>query len=132
MRSTPATFLRLPGGLMGLLLVMLALAGQVAFGSLAPVDAVTDAQRSELAAAMGQCRTPDGEPGHDTRHRRLPDCAPAVSAELALPGFVAAPEPVLPVPVAAVAVRIASPVSARAPPSHLSHAGFPRGPPVLA
>lgn len=119
-----ATFFRLPG----LLLAMLALACQLAAGALAPVDAAAERQVSELAAAMGQCR--GAAPGDHGRHRRAPECAPAV-AEVALPAFVAAVSPVVPGPAGSVAVRRVSVVSARAPPSHGSHAGFPRGPPAL-
>ncbi len=127
MRCRLSSFLRLPG----LLLAVLALAGQLAVGSLAPADAGVDAQLSALAAAMGQCRTP--APGDDTRHRRPPECATAVAAAgLVLPGFVVAPSPVLPGPVASGVVRRVSAVSARGPPSHGSRVGFPRGPPVLA
>ncbi|MGI3778870.1 MAG: hypothetical protein ACRYGC_16390 [Janthinobacterium lividum] len=124
MRSRAAVF-RLPG----LLLAVLALACQLAAGALAPVDAAAERQVSELAAAMGQCR--GAAPGEHGRQRRAPDCALAV-AEVALPAFVAPVSPVVPEPAGAVAVRRASVVSARAPPSHGSHAGLPRGPPALA
>ena len=130
MRSRVAPF-RLPGGLAGLLLVVLALVGQLAAGAMAPAEPGVDAQLSELAAAMGQCRTP--QPGEDTRHHRAPECAPAVaSAELAVPGFVVAPSPVLPAPVASGVVRRVAAVSARGPPSRRVRAGYPRGPPVVA
>lgn len=109
--------------------MVLALACQLAAGALGLADTVAERQIAELAAAMGQCR--GDAPGDHGRHRRAPDCTPAV-AEVALPAFVAAVSPAVPEPAGLVVVRRVSVVSARAPPSHDSHAGFPRGPPATA
>lgn len=120
----------------GLLLAMLALVSQLALGSLAPVDADADGQRAELAALTMLCRTTLVIGSHDPaapHHHRLPDYAPAsLAAALDLPCLVAAPAPVLPAPSSGARLRLVSLLSARGPPSHQSHLGFPRGPPVLA
>ena len=133
MQSRAITRLQ-PAWFLGLLLAVLALAGQLAVGALAPADAAVDRQLSELAALTSQCKgTPPADPGRDSRHRRLPDCAPAASSvELVLPGFLPSPGPALPPPLAQGAAPLASLVSARGPPSRRVGVGFPRGPPVLA
>lgn len=134
MHAKAARFPRLPAGLAGLFLAVLALVSQLAVGSLAPVDALASSQQAELDALTALCRTaPPADGRHDPAHRHLPDCAPGVSrAALVLPGFVLAPMPVPPAPSVHKAARLVSLLSARGPPSHASHLGFPRGPPVLA
>ena len=133
MQSVAATSPRL-AWFAGLLLAVLALAGQLAVGGLAPAGGVADQELSELAALTSQCRgMPPAGTGHESRRHRLPDCTPAAStAGLVLPGFLASPGPALPPPSAQRAPRLASAVSARGPPSHRVRVGFPRGPPVLA
>ncbi len=119
----------------GLLLAMLALVSQLALGLLAPVDADADGQRSELAAFTVLCQTPLEDRGSvpASHHHRAPDYAPSTAAAaLDLPCFVAVPAPVLPAPSSGTTLRLVSLLSARGPPSHTSHLGFPRGPPVLA
>ncbi len=119
----------------GLLLAVLALVSQLALGSLAPLDAEVDVQRTELAALTVLCQTALVDGSHAPaapHHHRLPDYAPSpLAAALDLPCFVVVPTPVLPAPSAGVKLRLVSLLSARGPPSHKSHLGFPRGPPVL-
>ena len=133
MRATSSA--RSPSSIPGLLLTVLALVSQLALGSLAPVDAEADGQRSELAALTMLCQTTLADGSHAPaapHHHRLPDYAPASpAAALDLPCLVAAPAPTLPAPSSGVKLRLVSLLSARGPPSHDSHLGFPRGPPVL-
>ena len=135
MLTHAASSVRLLSRAHGMLLAMLALVSQLALGSLAPVDADADGQRSELAAFTVLCQTPleDRSSVPASHHHRAPDYAPSpAAAALDLPCLVSVPAPVLPAPSAGTPLRLVSLLSARGPPSHTSHLGFPRGPPVLA
>ncbi len=129
-----ASFVR-PWSRISWLLAVLALVSQLALGSLAPVDAEADQQQAQLAALTVLCQTAPADQGHvPAHHRQLPpDCALSpLAAALDLPGFVVAPAPILPAPTAGAGLHLVSLPPARGPPSHESHVGFPRGPPVPA
>ncbi len=118
----------------GLLLAVLALAGQLALGAVVLPDAPARSQAEALDALSVICvAEAPVQPQPERRHPHRPECAlVALSAALALPAAMLLPAAPLPVPTVGVLLRQAVAVSARGPPSHASYLGFPRGPPVLA
>ncbi len=135
MSARPSRHPRLTVGF-GLLLAILALVSQLALGAMVlPDDDLPQRQQSSLDAIGVMCSSAVPVlPGHRApHHRHVPDCAPLpLGVALALPAFMPMSPPTLPRPLAARMQRRASAASARGPPSHYSHIGFPRGPPVLA
>jgi hypothetical protein len=116
-------------------MAVLALVSQLALGAMLLPDDPPQRQQSALDAISVMCSStapmlPDHRVPH---HRHVPDCAPLpLGVALALPAFMPMSPPALPGPLAARMQRRVSAASARGPPSHYSHIGFPRGPPTLA
>jgi hypothetical protein len=132
--SAPRRF-RLCTRLPGLLLAMLALAGQIAFGGLVPP---VDAAESPLAGldSLGViCHAAsEGNPGESPApHRHSPDCAicPLCVAMTAPAAALLSPGPMLPAPPTDTVTAESPRPPARAPPSAPPRAAQPRGPPVL-
>ena len=131
--------LSLPTSVAGLLLAVLALVSQLALGSMVLPDAPARTQQSALDALSVMCgsgvpaSSGQGAPQGAPHHRNHADGALCpLSVALALPAIVLTPAPLPPLPAAVPVRRLPTPESARGPPSHDSHLGFPRGPPILA
>ena len=119
-----------------MLLLALALAGQISAGALAmPSDASQDAAaaRSALDAAMVFCQAG----GHDNKdsqaplHHHLSEPAiAAASLPFAQLAAITGAAPAVPPPAALPLMRIGLP-EARGPPVHYAASAYPRGPPAL-
>ncbi len=135
-RHQQARAARLKGGFAGLLLAVLALVGQLAFGALVlPDQAVAQEQSvAALNALSILCDSsapgPTGpQPGH---HHRSADgvlCPHAVAFEL--PFAVLPTSPGVPAPQEPLVQRAGLPPAARAPPAPPRAVPPPRGPPSL-
>jgi hypothetical protein len=124
-----------PPHLAGLLVAVLALVSQLALGAMVLPDDDPQAQLDALSALTVLCRT--GVPATDRdqaplHHRRADPALCPLSVALALPGVILTPAPVLPSLVALLTLRAMGPPPARAPPSSVPDAAFPRGPPTRA
>jgi len=116
----------------GLLLALLALASQIAVGSLVLPE---DSAAAELDAVAILCQvTAPGAPQQPgaPHHHHAPDCAICpFCAALALPGAILTPAPLLPAPSLHRVAQIALPPPSRGPPSRPLRIALPRGPPLL-
>ncbi len=125
----------LPAGLPGLLVAVVALASQLALGSVVLPDeaAARDQSVATLDALTILCDAAGpASPGQPPRHQHHPDCALCpLSVALALPAVVLTSEPALPPPSSRLADGAALPPPARGPPAQPRHTPPSRGPPVL-
>ncbi len=115
-------------GLFGWVLALLALVGQLALGAMLPPDEA----RTEVATLAVLCRAdmPPAPHGEQRHHRHVAAwalCPVAVASAILLASC-----PLLPLAAVGTVLRRHAPQAARAPPSHASHLGFPRGPPIPA
>ena len=117
----------------GVLLAVLSLVSQLALGAMVLPDAGVASQPGLDAVAVLCLAGAPQHPGRDHPHQRRPDTAPpSLAAALALPTILPIAAPPLPEPGTGQKLRpMQASVSARAPPSHASFVGLPRGPPVL-
>lgn len=130
MQGSPRPFRRVLG-LAGLLAATLALVGQLALGTVIPLDEAPRAQLAALDAASMLCH-PGGNGQAPLHHPGIGHALCPLFLASAIPGAWAAPAPILPAPPPALALRRATPPPARAPPSPVLIAAYPRGPPSLA
>lgn len=114
----------------GLFLAMLALAGQVALGTVSPVPQATQDGLAALAAVSVLCGP--GQPPAGKAHHRVPakTTCPLNQAIAQAGTLLDPPAFVLVVPLLPV-LRATFPPPARAPPAIRIAAAFPRGPPSL-
>ena len=133
MSSRPQRQPWLPGRLAGLLLAVVALVSQLAFGAIVLPDEAAAQEQSvaALEAVSILCQSPaPGQP--PPPHRHAPDCALCpLSAALDHQAVILGAAPALPRPSRAMAVRATRPPPARAPPSQPRDTAYPRGPPSL-
>ena len=110
------------------LAVLVALVSQLALGSVV----LGDDAAGFLAAATVLCQTDDGTGHPPPTHHHLGDpCVCPLAMALALPAVLPTSAFTAAAPPAALILRDRGAVQARAPPSHIYAAAFPRGPPAL-
>jgi hypothetical protein len=126
---------RLPAGVPGVLLALLALAAQLLLAGVAMPEPAQAAPLAALdafgvichAAAPGDPQAPPARPHHGSDCALCPFCA-----AMAVHGAILVPAPVLPAPAMRVLAQAAPPPPARAPPARRVRAALARAPPVLA
>ena len=126
MSSRPTRIGRSP---LGLLLAVLALAGQLALGTVVLPE---DTEAAALGAANILCQTGAPEqPPAAPQHRRAPDGALCpLAAALAMPGAILTPAPLLPLPLTAGVRMAAVTPRPRAPPARPLRISLARAPPT--
>ena len=120
---------------LGLLAVLVALAGRIASGTVV-LDVEAARADATLLDTMIQCRAdaPAPLPTDPARpaHHEAEHALDVLVSLLDLPAPTTTVTPTLPPPRAGVALHLARLPAARGPPPHPPGAALPRGPPVLA
>lgn len=125
---------RHPSRLCGLLAVLVALVSQLALAGVVLPDESPQSQLAALDAASIFCQTGSGT-GNDrppAPHHAADYAICPLSVSLAQATAILAPDVLLPLPSHGRAMRPGALPQARAPPSRIVAAAYPRGPPSLA
>ena len=126
---------RHPSRVCGLLAVLVALVSQLALGAVVLPDESPQSQLATLDAASIFCQTGSNTGGSDRPpipHHAADYALCPLSVSLAQPVAVLVPDVLLPAPSQSLAMRPGALPQARAPPSRVVAAAYPRGPPGLA
>jgi len=116
-------------------MAVLALVSQLALGAVVLPDTPAAGVLAVLDAVQVQCdgaRAPGQDPASRPAHHAADPALCPLSAALALPGFFAAPDPVLPEPQSAVVLAEPARPAGRGPPPPTARVGAPRAPPLTA
>ncbi len=126
---------RRPSRPCGLLAVLVALVGQLALGAVVLPDESPRSQLAALDAASIFCQAGSDTGGNDKPpipHHAADYALCPLSVSLAQSMAIPVPDVLLPVPSQSLAMRSGALPQARAPPSRIVIAAYPRGPPSLA